>query len=318
MPKKKIKPHRDIAQASPPAPEDGKQPAAPAEYSASGTLFVVATPIGNLRDITLRALDVLSKANLIAAEDTRHTRKLLSAYDIHTPLVSYHDHNKETAAPKLVAKLTAGEDVALVVSAGTPGISDPGFYLVRMAKSLGLAVVPIPGPCAAVAAMSVSGLPTNLFAFVGFLPTKAGRRRQHLQELKEFKGTLVFYESPGRLIDTMADLISELGDRPALIGREMTKVFETFYQGDLSALRRDMEGQAIKGEITLIVTGSTSSEQITTEELVERLEDKMKNQGLSLSLAVREVAQETNQKKSDIYELALNLDRATEPSPENR
>lgn len=222
---------------------------------AAGTLFLCATPIGNLGDITMRALEVLRTVDLIAAEDTRHTRKLLSHYDIHTPLVSYHEHNKDRQGPILLAKLQAGARIALVSDAGLPGIADPGADLVRQAVTAGLRVVPIPGANAALTALVAAGLPTERFIFVGFLPRQRKHRDALLARLQKWPFTLIFYEAPHRLTATLDALLAVLGDRPAVIARELTKYFEEFLRGTLSMLRDRVADTDVRGEITLVVGG---------------------------------------------------------------
>lgn len=225
------------------------------DTAAPGRLLVVGTPIGNLEDISLRALRALREADLIAAEDTRHTRKLLAHFDIHTPLTSFFQHRQFRQAPGLVRRMLDGAAVALVTDAGTPGISDPGAVLVRMALDAGLEVVPVPGPAAAVALLSVSGLDTHAFVFEGFLPLKGGRKRRALEALAAEPRTLVFYESPHRLAKTLALMLEVLGDRPAAVGRELTKVFEEITRGTLSEALARYRDRAVKGEVTIAVAG---------------------------------------------------------------
>lgn len=223
-----------------------------------GTLYVVATPIGQLADITLRALDVLRGVDAICAEDTRHTRQLLLHHGIERPLVAVHEHNEEALAAKLVARLQGGESLALVSDAGTPLVSDPGFRLVRAARAAGVPVSPVPGPCAAIAALSVAGLPSDRFCFEGFLPAKASARRERLQALAGEPRTLVFYESAHRIEQSLADMVQALGgERPAVLARELTKLFETVLDGDLDGLLarvRSDENQR-RGEFVLMVAG---------------------------------------------------------------
>ncbi|GIX45798.1 MAG: ribosomal RNA small subunit methyltransferase I [Candidatus Tectimicrobiota bacterium] len=223
---------------------------------AAGTLYVVATPIGNLEDITLRALRVLRSVDLIAAEDTRHTRKLLAHHGISRPLVSYHDHNKERQAPRLLAQLQAGRSVALVTDAGTPGISDPGYYLVRLLIAHGIPLVPVPGPTAVIAALSVAGLPTDRFVFEGFLPPRGSKRRQRLEALRAEPRTIVLYESPHRLLPLLQDLVTYLGgERQVVMARELTKRFEEVVRGTASELLAAVRERPVRGEITLVVAG---------------------------------------------------------------
>jgi 16S rRNA (cytidine1402-2'-O)-methyltransferase len=225
-----------------------------------GTLYVVATPIGHLEDVTARAVRVLREASLVACEDTRRTATLLRAHGITTPVTSFFEHNERWKGERVLQALRDGRDVALVSDAGTPGISDPGFRLVRDARGEGLPVVPVPGACAAVAALSVSGLPTDRFLFAGFLPAKAGARRRSLAELASARATLVFYESPLRVVDALADMREALGDRDAFLAREATKVHEEYVRASLSALRDALAArEAIKGEIVLVVAGAADA-----------------------------------------------------------
>ncbi len=226
---------------------------------AAGRLYVVATPIGNLGDISARALDTLRGCALIAAEDTRHTGGLLKHFGIQTPLVSLHDYNELQRSPELVSRLRSGLTVALVSDAGTPGISDPGFDLVRACATAGIEIIAIPGPCAAVAALSIAALPTDRFCFEGFLPARSAARRTHLKELVLEPRTLVFYESPHRVHDMLKDCGQILGpERPAVVAREITKLHETLYRGSLRqlALRAAAEADIARGEIVLVVAGA--------------------------------------------------------------
>jgi 16S rRNA (cytidine1402-2'-O)-methyltransferase len=227
----------------------------------AGRLYVVATPIGNLGDLSPRAREVLSTCALIAAEDTRHTGTLLKAFGVATPLLSLHDHNEAQRAPELVQRMQSGASIALVSDAGTPAISDPGFDLVRAAAAAGIEVVAVPGPCAAVAALSIGGLPTDRFCFEGFLPARGSARRARLDELKGEPRTLVFYESPHRVVETLEDCAAAFGAaRPATVAREITKLHETTYRGTLSELaaRAAADGDFARGEIVLMVGGAPS------------------------------------------------------------
>ena len=221
-------------------------------------MYIISTPIGNLEDITLRALRFLKSVDLIAAEDTRHTKILLMKYDIPTILTSYHDHNKEEKAPILVQRLKEGQNIALVCDAGTPGISDPGFYLIRCCAKEGIPIIPVPGPTAAMAALVVSGLPTDSFLFVGFLPKKHVARLKRLALLKDTPATLILYESPYRLVKTLQDCLEALGNRQAVIAREMTKVFEEVTRGSLEELAARLQDKSPRGEITLVIEGQRS------------------------------------------------------------
>jgi len=221
----------------------------------TGTLYIVATPIGNLEDITLRAVRTLKEVDLIACEDTRHTRKLLSHFEIQTPLTSYFEHNKLAKGDRLIRELLEGKNVALVSDAGTPGISDPGFNLIRSAIVQGILVIPVPGPSAVAAALSAAGLPTDRFVFVGFLPQKEGKKRRVIEGLKEEEGTLIFYESPFRIRKTVALLHEILGDRPAVLAHELTKVHEGFFRKRLGDMVRDSSAIIEKGEWVILIEG---------------------------------------------------------------
>src|SRR5512143_2504455 len=229
----------------------------PGATATPGTLYVVATPLGHLEDVTLRALRVLREVSLVACEDTRRTGSLLRAHGIGTATTSYFEHNERWKGGRILETLRAGRDVALVSDAGTPGISDPGYRLVRDARDEGLPVVPVPGPSAAVAALSVSGLPTDRFLFVGFLPPRPGARRRALEELASERSTLVFHESPVRVLESLADMVAVLGDREAFLCREATKAHEEYVRAPLSALRSSLEArEAVRGEIVLVVAGA--------------------------------------------------------------
>ncbi len=275
-------------------------------------LHVVATPIGNLRDVTLRALEVLAAADLIACEDTRVTRKLLDHYGITTPLTPYHEHNAAAARPKLLARLAAGESIALASDAGTPLISDPGFKLVRAARDAGHAVTALPGPSAALAALTVAGLPTDRFFFEGFLPVKGGARRARIAELIRIPATLVLFESGPRLARALADLATVLGPRDAAVCRELTKLHEEVRRGDLPALARAYEdGAETRGEIVIVVAppaeGSDQPEAGEVDALLRRA-----LQRVSMKDAVSEVATLTGQPRREIYQRALALGNETD------
>lgn len=221
-----------------------------------GTLYVVSTPIGNLEDITLRAVKTLKSVHLVAAEDTRRTVKLLNHFQISTSITSYHDHNKEAKAPMLARTLESGKDVALVSDAGTPGIADPGFYLVRMAIERGLPVVPIPGPSAPIASLSASGLPTDRFAFEGFLPAKKGKRLERLRALRDEERTVIIYESPHRIRRLLEEVLAVMGNRRAVLARELTKLHEEFLRGSVEEIiQRVDEKASVRGEMTLLIGG---------------------------------------------------------------
>lgn len=273
----------------------------------SGTLYVVATPIGNLEDITLRALRLLKEVDVIAAEDTRHTRKLLTHYGIATPLTSYHDHSETEKAPALIAQLQAGKNIALVSDAGTPCIADPGFRLVTAAAEAGVSVVPVPGPSMVTALMSVGGLPTDRFAFEGFLPAKHTQRRKALQHLQREERTLVFFESPHRVLEMLADLEDVCGDRQIVIGRELTKMFEEVLRGKVSELRALLETRDIKGEVAILVAGKAeSSEPEEARPLAEEIQE-LSARGFSLKDVARIVSDTRGIPKREVYALGLRM-----------
>jgi 16S rRNA (cytidine1402-2'-O)-methyltransferase len=218
-----------------------------------GTLYVVATPLGNLEDITLRALRVLREVALVACEDTRRTRALLTHFDIHVPVTSYFEHNKLRKSARLLETLEAGQSVALVTDAGTPGISDPGFLLVKQAREAGIAVVPVPGPSAVVTALSAAGVPADRFLFDGFLPVKPGRRVHRLEALRGLEMTVVCYESPHRILATLDAIAQVFGERSIVVARELTKQFEEIVRGPAAALRARFGAAAVRGEFTVII-----------------------------------------------------------------
>ena len=278
-------------------------------HTDSGVLFVVATPIGNLQDISARALDVLRSVALIAAEDTRHSKKLLSHYGIGTPLLALHEHNERQVTDRLLQRLAAGEDIALVSDAGTPLISDPGFYLVRAARRQHLRVVPVPGPSALIAALSVAGLPSDRFMFEGFLPAKQAARRQRLQGLAEATATLVFYESSHRICDSLQDMADCLGgEREATLARELTKTFETVMHGSLDALigQVAVDPNQQKGEFVVLVQGAPARERFAVDaESLHMLEVLLAE--LPLKQAAGLVAKMTGLSRNVLYEEGLKL-----------
>jgi 16S rRNA (cytidine1402-2'-O)-methyltransferase len=268
-------------------------------------LYLVATPIGNLRDITVRALEVLAAADLIACEDTRVSRKLLDHYGLTTPLTPYHDHNAAQARPKLLARLADGAAVALISDAGTPLVSDPGYKLVREARAAGVSVTALPGASAVLAALAVSALPTDRFFFEGFLPAKEGQRRSRIAELKRIPSTLVLFESGPRIAGALADLAVGLGAREAAICRELTKLHEEVRRGDLAALARDYAGGAeTRGEFVIVIAPPTPDTAETTDI------DTLLRQALarlSVKEAVAEIAAVTGEARRDVYQRALAL-----------
>ena len=280
----------------------------PTNPAAPGTLFVVATPIGHLEDITLRAIRTLKEVELIAAEDTRQTRKLLMRYEVSTPLLSYHDHNKERRTPALLDKLKAGNSIALVTDAGTPSISDPGHYLVRAVCRAGISVVPIPGASALIAALSVSGLPTDSFVFLGFIPRKPSKRKGFLERLKEEPRTLIFFESPKRLLALMQEVLNQMGDRNAVVARELTKIHEEILRGSLSEILKVLSARAaIKGECTLLVGGCEGAEASKRHLLVRDIRRLRLETSRPLSDVVKQLAREYGLSRKVVYEEALKL-----------
>lgn len=266
----------------------------------SGTLYVVATPIGNLEDITYRAVRILGQVNWIASEDTRQTRKLLDHYGIQTPQISYHEHNEMERARELCSRLLAGESGALVSDAGVPLISDPGYRLVHSAVGAGIIVQPVPGPSAALAALSASGLPTDAFHFAGFLPPKPGQRIHALEAVRDEHATLIFYEAPHRLLEALADIRSVLGDRDVVIARELTKVHEEFLHGTATQLQALLSArETIKGEVTLLVAKATKPRE-DNRPIEEAVEAQMRS-GLSRMDAIKAVAKSRGLSKRDVY-----------------
>jgi 16S rRNA (cytidine1402-2'-O)-methyltransferase len=276
--------------------------------SATGTLYVVATPIGNLEDISARALRVLSGVALIAAEDTRHSARLLQHFGIGTPLAACHEHNERDEGGRFIRQLRAGDDVALISDAGTPLISDPGYHLVRLARAAGIKVVPLPGPCALIAALSAAGLPSDRFVFEGFLPAKQVARRARLEHLREESRTLIFYEAPHRILDSLCDLESAFGpDRPALLARELTKTFETLKGLPLGELRAWVESDSNqqRGECVLVVAGWRAPEQDETVDAGARRVLQLLLAELPVKRAAAVAAEITGVRKNLLYQLAL-------------
>ena len=272
---------------------------------AGGVLYVVATPIGNLEDVTLRALRVLREVDVVAAEDTRRTRVLLAHHGIDRPLVSYHDAVERTRAPRLVAQLREGRSVALVSDAGTPGIADPGYHLVRAAVAAGVPVVPIPGPSAVAALVSVAGVPSERFAFEGFLPSRSAARRERLRTLAAETRAMVFLEAPTRLAACLADLEVELGDREAVLGRELTKLHEECVRGPLSALRRHVAAMdPVRGECVLLVTGATDAGPVATVDVDARIRS-LRAEGLGTREIAARLAHETGRTRRECYQRVL-------------
>ncbi|SFR73242.1 16S rRNA (cytidine1402-2'-O)-methyltransferase [Marinobacter daqiaonensis] len=276
---------------------------------SSGTLYIVATPIGNLDDLSARAARVLSEVNLIAAEDTRHSGRLLQHLGIDKPMWALHDHNERDRATGLLDRVEKGESVALISDAGTPLISDPGFVLVREARARGIPVSPVPGPCALVAALSAAGLPTDRFLFEGFLPAKAGARAKALQALSRETATLVFYESPRRIQDLVAELATCFGpDRQVVLARELTKAFETFYSGTTGEVLEAIVGDENSGKGEYVVMVAGAAPERTTDALVEADQVlRLLLPELPVKKAVRIAAELTGGARNDLYQRALKL-----------
>lgn len=270
----------------------------------NGVLYIVATPIGNLEDITLRALRVLKETDVIAAEDTRHSRKLLTHYGISKPLISYWGEREKAGAEEALRRLKQGLSVALVSDAGTPGISDPGSVLIRRAIEEGIAIVPVPGPSALLCALSVSGLDTSEFVFCGFLPPKPAQRMKRLAELVFDTRTLVFYEAPHRVAEMLSDLFDAFGDRQACVVREITKVHETVLRGGLASIIRGLEAGKVAGEFVVVVSGRKESAAVSTDEALAEVRSLMKK-GLSRKEAVRKVASGYGLSKNELYDRSL-------------
>lgn len=269
-----------------------------------GTLYIVPTPIGNLEDITLRAVRVLREVSLIAAEDTRRAAILLSHYDLHTPVTSYFEHNKLSKLERILEALDQG-DVALISEAGTPGLSDPGYELIRAALERGQRVVPLPGATAAVTALVASGLPTDSFVFVGFLSRKAGERRRALEEIKSERRTLIFYEAPHRVAETLADMLAVLGNRSICAARELSKVHEEIWRGSISAALERFGAEAL-GEFVLVVAGAPEPERWSEDRVQTLLREEL-DHGASSSEAAKRVAALSGWNKREVYALSNNV-----------
>ncbi len=275
-----------------------------------GCLYVVGTPIGNLEDISLRALRILREADQIACEDTRRTRKLLDHYNLQRPLVSYHEHNELTRAPELILALEQGAKIALVTDAGTPLVSDPGYRLVALCVRHRIPVVPVPGPSALLAALSACGLPASDFVFIGFLPARKGERRKALEHLRLEERTIIFFEAPHRIVDLLDDVLEILGDRAACLAREITKVHEEFRHGRLSQLAEECKKNPPRGEITLILGPQEKAEsgrQETSQSLSERVEELIRQAKLDRREALKLAARERGLTRRAAYDELLSL-----------
>lgn len=276
----------------------------------SPTLYIVATPLGNLEDMTYRAVRILGEVDLIAAEDTRHSLKLLNHFNLSRPLTSYFDHNQQFKGERILNALRQGKSVALISDAGTPCISDPGYQLVRDAVAEGIRVIPVPGCCAAVAALSASGLPSDSFSFAGFPPARQGKRRAFLADLAGAPGTLLLYEAPHRLEECLRDLREVLGERQVVVARELTKIYEEFIRGSVSRVLESVAGGKVRGEVVILVApGEPVREQgEPLEELVQRL----LLEGLSVKDAARRAAELGGVARNEAYTLALRLKKLVE------
>ncbi|HCL91110.1 MAG TPA: 16S rRNA (cytidine(1402)-2'-O)-methyltransferase [Candidatus Atribacteria bacterium] len=279
----------------------------------SGILYICGTPIGNLEDITLRALKVLKKVKLIAAEDTRHTKKLLNHYQINTKITSYYEYNKFKKAPYLVEILKNGQDIALVSDAGMPGISDPGYVLVNLALKNNIKIIPVPGVSALITALVVSGLPTDKFVFEGFLPRKIKERKRYFKSIENEERTVIFYETPHRLKRTLKDMLEIWGDRKIVIARELTKKFEEMIRGNLSQVITEINTKEIKGEITLVVQGGIKKKEndatdfLKDECIMEEYLKKLKNQGYSNRDIIKIAQEKLNIPKNQVYKKLLEM-----------
>ena len=282
-------------------------------------LYVVATPIGNLGDMTYRAVAILESVDLVAAEDTRHTSRLLSFYNISANLISCHEHNEAQRARQLVEKMRQGQSVALVSDAGTPSVSDPGYRIVREAVDAGIRVVPIPGASAAIAAISASGMPSDMFSFIGFVPKKKNRQDAVLVELSERNETLVFYESPRRVIALLRAIGAHMGDRHVVIARELTKIHETFMRGPISRVIAELDAiEKIRGEVTLLVAGKQESKDEDPGALEEEIERSILEDRLSPSRLAAGLAKRYNVSKNEIYQKILTVQARLDAMDHNR
>jgi 16S rRNA (cytidine1402-2'-O)-methyltransferase len=281
-----------------------------------GTLYLVATPIGNLEDITLRALRVLREVDVIACEDTRRTRRLLSHYEIRKPLVSYHEHNERKRAVQLAAKLSDGQTIALVSDAGMPLISDPGYRIVSEAVRRGFAVVPVPGASALIAALAASGLPVHDFFFAGFMPARRKARRNRFTDLSAIRSTLVFYETPHRIVEFMEDAVELLGDRSAVLAREITKLHEEFLRGRLSDLAQLVTDEKRRGEMVVMVAPAEAQAARPTSSVRNRVEALIHTEGLDRKTALKRVARELGITRAQAYSQVLNERDSEENGPD--
>ncbi len=273
-----------------------------------GKLVICATPIGNLEDITLRALRILGEVDLIAAEDTRETRKLLTHYKLKTQLTSYHSYNEKKKKKKIIEEIKKGKKVALVADRGMPGLSDPGYSLIKSCIEEGIELEVLPGPSAAISALAVSGLPSTSFIFLGFLPRKKGERKKILSKLKDEERTLIFYEAPHRIKQLIDEILEVLGNREAVLVRELTKVYEEILRGSVKEIKEKIQAKKPKGELTFLVKGEgkKASEKISSEEIYHLVQDLIA-QGFSKKEAIKKVAQEKKVSKKFVYDIARGV-----------
>jgi 16S rRNA (cytidine1402-2'-O)-methyltransferase len=273
-----------------------------------GILHIVATPIGNLEDITLRALRILKEVELIAAEDTRRTRKLLATYGIQTPVTSLYDQNELAKSTSIISRLEEGDDIAYVSDAGTPGISDPGYILINKAIEHSIEVITVPGPVAAIAALSISGLPMDSFAFYAFLPSRPAKRRQFLESLRDETKTMIFYESPRRLLSALKDIHDILGNRKTVLSRELTKLYEETIRGTVSEVMRILEGTPVRGEITLILSGAEKRAVSDQKEVIkEKFRALREAPHLTTRDIVGKISEELKISRKEVYQEVLKL-----------
>lgn len=270
-----------------------------------GTLYIVATPIGNLEDMTFRAVKVLKEVNLIAAEDTRHSRKLLNHYGIPTRMTPYHDHNEQLKTDYLIERLMAGDNVAIITDAGTPCIADPGYRIAKAAHEHGIRTVPIPGASAIATALSASGLPSDRFVFEGFLPPKQGKRRDRLLELKDDSRVVIFYEAPHRLCATLSDIDGIMGDRETVVVRELTKIYEEYRRGTPQELLNHFTSHQVKGEIVILLSPSQEQPQIAACDVEGMIRNCLLEENLSLKDTVARISTETGRPRTEIYAISL-------------
>lgn len=283
--------------------------------NVTGTLYIVATPIGNLEDMTFRAIRILKEVDLIAAEDTRHSRKLLCHYGITTRMTPYHDHNEQLKTDFLLEKLLEGQNIAIITDAGTPCIADPGYRIAKAAADIGIKTVPIPGASAIAAALSASGLPSDRFAFEGFLPPKQGKRKARLLEFKDDKRVIIFYEAPHRLAATLSDMAEILGCREVVIARELTKIHEELRHGTPAELLEHYSSQTVKGEIVILLSPSTGQSAASEYDLDATLRRYLIEESLSVRDAAARASADSGRPRSETYAISLAI-KATLPLPE--